>query len=275
MVRLYWMSKEDKKSRFKRIAKETLDAVELGHYTAPSGKVYHIPREASFLIEPDWEKGEPRPKENRSPKITLTQESTMEAAQRLASQGACILNFASGTNPGGGFINGAVAQEECLARSSNLYASLIEHPEFYKENKNRPGIYKNYAIYSPDTMFIKNDKGDWLDEPYKVATVTSAAPNMNYIRQLTGQTLNPDVEEEFYDRINQVLNLMADMGHRTIVLGAWGCGAFGNDPWLVSDFFLDLLEANPYFDEVVFAIFDKKESDTFKAFNHAFGAKDD
>lgn len=263
------------KEKFKKIAEETLNAINVGNFTTQSGKSVKINLRSlndSILFKPNWGCDFKETNINKNPNISVTQESTLSAAKRLFDEGKnpCVLNFASGTNPGGGFKRGTASQEESIARSSTLYPTLIIHPEFYLENKKEAGVYKNYAIYSRDVMVIKDYNGNWLEDPYNVSVLTSAAPNMNLIRKLTSQTVNPEVEEAFYDRIDQVLKIMHHCDHKNIVLGAWGCGAFGNDPWLVSDFFLDLLESNPYFDEIVFAIYDKKESDTFKAFEEAF-----
>jgi len=254
------------KEHLKKIAAETVSMVENGHYKTASGKVIPLPLEDSTLYRPDWSgKLDFRGEMN----VSVTNESTMMAAQRLAEENPCILNFASASHPGGGFLRGAVAQEEALARSSNLYHHIKEFPEFYAQSKNVPGIYEEYMIYSPKVTFFRDDSGDLLEEPYTVACVTAAAPNMNIVKTLEGDQ-EETAYEEFYKRIKKVLEVMHHEGHKTIVLGAWGCGAFGNDPYIVSDFFADVLEAGPAFDKVVFAIYDKPESATYQAFDLTF-----
>lgn len=254
------------KEQLKKIAKETVSMVENGHYKTPSGKVVALPISDSTLYHPDWN----RPSVIKGKmEISVTNESTIMAAQRLADEKPCILNFASASHPGGGFLNGAVAQEESLARASNLYHHIKEFQEFYTQSKSAPGIYEDFTIYSPKVTFFRDDYGNLLNDPYSVAVVTAAAPNMNVVKRLEGNQ-EQKASEAFYRRIEKVLNIMRYEGHKTIVLGAWGCGAFKNDPYMISDFFADILETNPVFDKVVFAIYDKPESATYQAFELTF-----
>lgn len=253
------------KEHLKKIAEETVSMVENGHYKTPSGKVVPLPITDSVLwrIVPVTQSGKSKME------ISVTNESTMMAAQRLAGENVCILNFASASHPGGGFLHGAVAQEEALARASNLYHHIKEFPEFYDQSKRVPGIYEDHVIYSPKVIFFRDDHGNLLEDPYTVAVVTAAAPNMNVVKTLEGDQEQKSYDA-FYRRIEKVLNVMHKEGHKTIVLGAWGCGAFGNDPYMISDFFADILEANPVFDKVVFAIYDKPSSATYQAFDTTF-----
>lgn len=271
-------------NKAKRIAEETMDAIHALKYKTPSGRTLSLDKlvqpavRKSKLYKPDWNE-EISSEQNTSPKISVTRESTLEAAYRLSDDNVCVLNFGSAKHPGGGFLRGAIAQEESLARSSALYHTLIEHPEYYEENKrsgnNGPGIYTNYAIYSPNVPVIRNDRGEWLEEPYTMSVITAPAPNRTaIIEDSDDNTITEDqeknLEESFKSRTLRVLRLMAANGHRIIVLGAWGCGVFGNDPWKVAKMFQEALKECPYFDEVVFAIYDSPDSDTYKAFERTF-----
>jgi uncharacterized protein (TIGR02452 family) len=64
-------------------------------------------------------------------------ESTLDAARRVSkvSKKILCLNFASAKNPGGGFLGGAVAQEESIARASALYPCLLNATEYYAYHK--------------------------------------------------------------------------------------------------------------------------------------------
>jgi uncharacterized protein (TIGR02452 family) len=217
----------------------------------------------------------------------VTRESTLEAAARLAGERPCILNFASAKHPGGGFLRGSPAQEESIARSSGLFPTLIRHPEFYEENKksqrNNIGLYLDYAIYSPDVPVIRNDAGEWLEEPYFVSVVTSPAPNRHAIFDDEDNKMDDDqeeamemkIEQTFSKRMKQVLSIMAAQGHRTIILGAWGCGVFGNDPLMVAELFRDNLKLLPFFDKVAFPIYDRSDSETLRSFVQIFGPEVD
>lgn len=185
------------------------------------------------------------------PTIRVVDAYTDEALQDLASRGLkpCGLNFASHRTPGGGFLRGAKAQEEDLCRQSTLYASLIrdEAKPLYvsqAQTGQRP------ALYSPDVVFVKNAQG-WLPEPFTAGMITMAAPNQSAMTHAQQAHLRSTFEE----RWKMVLGIAANHGHRNLVLGAWGCGIFGNDPCLVAETFLTAAAGfDGFFDEIVFAI---------------------
>lgn len=269
------------------MAEETMAAIKALKYTTPSGRTLSLDKlvspavRRSKLFKPDWS-ATITEEENIAPQVSVTRESTLEAGARLSEEWPCVLNFASAKHPGGGFMRGAIAQEESIARASALFQTLIEHPEFYEENKRSgakaTGLYTDYAIYSPDVPVIRNDRGDWLEEPYTVCVLTSPAPNRTAIlndfdnegKEMDAET-EKRIENVFRRRIHQVLAIMAERGHRTIVLGAWGCGVFGNDPWKVAGMFQEALVNTPFFDKVVFAIYDSPDSEIYQAFNKVFG----
>ncbi|RFU41072.1 TIGR02452 family protein [Actinomadura logoneensis] len=169
------------------------------------------------------------------------------------------LNFASAKNPGGGFLNGAHAQEEGLARASGLYASLRAAREYYEVHRElRDPLYTDHMIYSPAVPVFRTDSGALLDEPYSVAFLTSSAPNRGATHEEHKLARLPDVLRQ---RALKVLAAAAFHGHRRIVLGAWGCGVFRNDPNEVAEAFADALrpDGGPFarhFETVVFAVYD-------------------
>ena len=63
-------------------------------------------------------------------RVQVTNETTLGASHRLVQHGLrpLALNFANGIHPGGGFLDGAKAQEEVLCRSSALYLTLVDDP---------------------------------------------------------------------------------------------------------------------------------------------------
>lgn len=189
--------------------------------------------------------------------------STQEAAYRLTQQGKAVLllNFASAKNAGGGFLSGAKAQEEDLCRASGLYECQLTCPMYYKANRaHRSSIYTHHMIYSPKVPFFRLQ--DWLDDVFLASVITAPAPNMGAYLQ-TDPNGRTKVEQAFIERTKLLLALIQSLGYRTVVLGAWGCGVFQNDPAFVAKVFAQEL-AKPYFasafDDVVFAIYDKSKT---------------
>ncbi len=208
-------------------------------------------------------------------KISITNQTTLEALEPLARaepNEVMCLSFASAKNPGGGFLNGAQAQEESLARSSALYKTLLDHPMFYEFHRRQHDLlYSHRMIYSQHVPVFKNDAGEIL-EPYTVAFITCAAPNAGAIATNQPQSLAliPTVLEQ---RAALVLGLAANNQHQRLVLGAWGCGVFKNNPHLVAEVFKNLLEGQfkNVFAQVVFAVHDKsKGTPIYTAFEEVF-----
>ena len=185
--------------------------------------------------------------------VQVTNETTFGASLRLIKKGLkpLALNFANGVHPGGGFLHGAKAQEEVLCRSSALYLTLVDDP-MYEAHKRRPASDSTaWSIYSPNVPVFRSDDGKPLSEPWLLSFITCAAPYAPTI----GQALAGDL---LMDRIHRVLAIAEAYGYSTLVLGAWGCGAFGNDPARTARDFRQALE-NEFsgsFSEIVFAITD-------------------
>lgn len=161
------------------------------------------------------------------------------------------LNFANGIHPGGGFLNGARAQEEVLCRSSALYLTLVGDP-MYKFHVGRPQPDStDWAIYSPDVPVFRTDDGTVVEQPWPLSFVTSGAPYAPAI----GQPASGDLLQK---RIVRVLGIAAAYGHRALILGAWGCGAFKNDPRRTAKDFRQALKDDfaGLFSQVVFAVTD-------------------
>ena len=264
------------------IAAETVAILDSGSYTAPSGRMVPIADQlarslaGTRLYRPDDLGVRPQDSPGLTTRIEVTGETTLAAARRLSgSSGAepACLNFASAKNPGGGFLNGAHAQEEGLARSSGLYASLREAPEFYDFHRAQHDLlYSDHVIYSPGVPVFRGDDGVLLEEPYDVAFLTSPAPNRGAIRDPAAAARIPDVLRQ---RAAKVLAAAHANGHDRLVLGAWGCGVFGNHPAEVAGVFAELLLADGAFagafTQVVFAVWDTASgAPRHAAFERAF-----
>jgi len=196
-------------------------------------------------------------------------ETTLSAARRHVVENenakTLCLNFASAKNPGGGFLGGSQAQEESLARSSALYASLQTQLQYYTENRSfGSSLYTDNMIYSPDVPVFRHDSGDLLTEPYLLSILTSPAVNAGAVKKNEPEK-EPQIRPAMAARIAMVLAVAAHRGYEHLVLGAWGCGVFRNDPSEIAELFAEaLLEGGRFsqqFASVTFAVLDGTSDD--------------
>ncbi|RAJ79013.1 uncharacterized protein (TIGR02452 family) [Chitinophaga dinghuensis] len=278
-----------KKSTRVTKAKETLEIMEHGYYhvndrkivindsltASTAGSRLYTPDELDTLMK------EMLPRiaaENQETSIIVQNSTVLKAASSMVLQGGKVgcLNFASAKNPGGGFLGGAVAQEESLALSSSLYSTLMANFDMYEYNRNRPTmLYSDHMIWSPDVVFFRNDDGELLEQPYHVSVVTSPAVNVGAILNVRPEEL-PFAETVMLQRMDKVLALMYHAGMDHLLLGAWGCGVFRNDPRKIAAYFATYLapggKYSRCFKSVVFAVLDRKEDGAnIHAFKAAFG----
>ncbi len=248
--------------------RQAVQITESGKYSAPSGKVVDISHQVQKSIRGtvSYPSGQGVPesaKENYRTEISVHNITTLEAARRLISQGCrpALLNFASATHPGGGFLSGARAQEEYLARSSGLYACIKDNAMYPFYRSRRDPLYTDYAIYSPDVPVFRQDDGSLLDEPYTVGIITCPAVNAGRMPP----ERNGEIGPAMWLRILKVLSLGVTHRHDSMVLGAWGCGAFGNDGHEIADLFHRALERNfkGSYKQVIFAIVDRSPAHRF------------
>jgi len=192
-----------------------------------------------------------------------------------------VLNFANPVNIGGGVFKGARAQEEDLCRRSSLLCSLeTRHSlKYYAYNRTlHTHMGSDAMIFSPEVEIFRDERGNLMDETVIVAVLTCAAPMISY--SMEGMSEN-EYREMFYNRIVGVLKCAACFGYKDLILGAWGCGAFGNDARVVSVLFDDALKnlnwnglgTKDLFRNIIFAVRSRgEESYNFKEFNRHFGS---
>lgn len=209
------------------------------------------------------------------PFISVVEDTTFHCAQGLLHEGkVAVLNFANAYTPGGGVTRGAMAQEECLCRSSNLYEGLnlpYLLKNYYKYNgKNTGDMGIDSVIYHPGVMVIKDDADlpEMLEKPFRVDVLTCAAP---YIRENAKKPVPTEkLEDTLYRRIRNILEVAMAYNVDVIVLGAFGCGAFNNDPIMVAGIFRNLLVDKEYacfFRHVVFAIKRTRNNVNYEVFD--------
>ena len=275
-------------NRAKRIdlAQQSLKIIKDGHYFFDSKQIdvhalVDFTMEHSFSIAPEAWETILKKAETMAPKAAQTQievrNCTSTEALLAAEQGAkiAILNFASAKNPGGGFLGGALAQEECLARSSALYPSQIKHQRMYDYNRaHNTYLYSDYMIYSPAVAFWMDDDGQFLETPHLADIITAPAPNRAAMLQNHRPQEEAQIETVFQARMEKVLALAQTQGVEQLILGAWGCGVFRNKPETVARLFKETIDTKfqGVFTKITFAVLDHTPKKlNIQAFERVFG----
>jgi uncharacterized protein (TIGR02452 family) len=266
-------------ARLRGIAQQTEQIVAAGAYRAPDGREVLLAadigaaQDATRMYGPEPVPVPPAP--DLDTVFEVTGESSLEAARRLADAPVAVLNFASARNPGGGYLNGAQAQEEALCRASALYACQLRARVFYDHHRaHRDPFYSDRVIHSPAVPVFRDDRGGLLAEPYRAGFLTAAAPNAGVIRRTAPERV-AELPGALAVRAERVLEVAAAQEYRRLVLGAWGCGVFQNDPAQVAGAFRGLLGPGGRFartfEHVVFGVLDRTPgSVTRAAFAEAF-----
>ncbi len=242
-----------------RLGRSAVEIARAGHYARADGARVELADAITIAIAarqsvpPDAALPSPPRPAFAQTEVQVVQESTLDAAHRLQLEGRRVLalNFANGVNPGGGFLHGARAQEETLCRSSALYLTLEGDP-MYAAHATRPEPdSSDWTILSPGVPVFRTEDGQPLDAPWRIDVATCAAPYAPRI----GQPRSGDLLEA---RIHRLLAVARAGGWTSLVLGAWGCGAFANDPARTARDHRAALEGafDGAFEHVVFAIAD-------------------
>lgn len=270
------------KRNFKEIAGETLKIITEGEYEV-NNRIVVLPQKESVrfstveVFSPDKSRRWLTPdsiwdyKQAKMCRFIVTNEDSFRAAERLKEP--MVLNFASARHPGGGFLNGASAQEESLCRCSTLFASLAsnEAQEMYTyNNENQISTYSDYMLFSPYVVVFRDTEKGLLEKPFVVSVASVPAPNRSAgARYETDDT----IREVLLRRIRRMLVWAVKNGNKNAVLGAWGCGVFKNDPKQVASCFRQVLVDEGYgfcFDEVCFAVYGRAGNPNLVAFEEAF-----
>lgn len=209
------------------------------------------------------------------PSIIVLNSDSVSAGNIYSKKGrTCILNMASEKKAGGGVESGEKAQEESLFRCSNLFSTITQ--DYYP-------LEGEVALYTKNAIFIKDFNYNYIPW-FKSDVVTVASVNLNgnakYDEKtdtwIEGLTPKPDdYYETMCNRIRLMCTLAAKRKVKYLILGAWGCGVFKNDPNEVADIFYDVLVIEKYqhlFDQVIFAIINDENSvgDNFDIFDDVF-----
>eukprot|EP00755_Sulcionema_specki_P009721 Sspe_Gene.6474::Locus_2180_Transcript_2_2_Confidence_0.667_Length_1004::g.6474::m.6474 len=138
----------------------------------------------------------------------------------------------------------------------------------YDVNREREsGLYLHTMIYSPDVPVFRGDDNE-LREPVFVDFVTAPAPNKKTYVTKRGAS-QAELDSTFRERVTRVISILHEQRCEVIVLGAWGCGVFGNEPREVKEHFAAVLDMySGCFSHVVFAITDLSMAQEFSDLSH-------
>uniref|UniRef100_A0A914X1B2 Microbial-type PARG catalytic domain-containing protein n=1 Tax=Plectus sambesii TaxID=2011161 RepID=A0A914X1B2_9BILA len=236
---------------------------------------------------------------NMTTLFEVTNETSLRACRRvIVEEGAfngslvACLNFASAKNAGGGFLRGAKAQEESLARSSSLYASLTcpaaaLYYEFNRAIKPNRGIYSDHLIWSPNVVVFRDDDCSLLSQPFTVNFITSPAVNAGVYKRFAPVNKKEEKNDDnnyasdelnvtMRRRVRTVLATALERQQRCLILGAWGTGCFQNESDHVVDWFHEALTGDfaDCFERVIFAVLDDTaDKKKLAVFLNRFGNK--
>ena len=215
------------------------------------------------------------PKETKrfdNEEIIVENEDCLILAKKLINRGLkpAVLNMANRHMPGGGVINGSVAQEENLFRRTNLFQSLyryhdigqnfgVEQDERHDNSRLQYPMDDNFGgIYSKDVVVFRcgeNDYYEVLDKPFLVDVISVSAINGPKYDENFNLSEKDSIKEK--NKIRTIFNIALQQGNDSLVLGAFGCGAFGTPPKAMAKLFHEVMDEDFYknkFKVVAFAI---------------------
>ncbi len=263
------------RSKRRTIARDSLQTLEAGSYLSPNGRTVSIRAAQAYaeqhtrIYSPDDSdrllSQPPAAASAFQTQFEVRPQTTLAAARTLFDAGqreVFCLNFASAKNPGGGFLGGSQAQEESIARASGLYPCLLKGGErYYQINRQTyGGWYTDHMIYSPRVPIFKDEEGVYLEDWVAASILTAPAVNAGVVRR---QEADPEAEIErvMRRRIARVLAVARQEQHQQLVLGAWGCGVFRNDPEAIARYFREVIDTQfaGVFERIVFAVYAKED----------------
>ena len=225
----------------------------------------------------------PAPRFVEDARIIVSQNRSLEAAAKYREQKTAVLNFASATSPGGGVCSGASAQEECLCRVSTLYPCLKDRKMwekfYYPHHAFQNSLHNDDIIYTPNIVVIKDDDYNPLQSSFIVDIITCAAPNL---RQNPSNILAPNTDtidiscdallKLHEKRACKIITTAANHSAEVLILGAFGCGAFRNNPKIVATAYHNVLPLfSKHFKFIEFAIYCPTNNlENFMAFKEVF-----
>ena len=275
--------KRPDRNYLRSIAMETMQITQQGYYQKDGQKIYLLERDYKEAVVFDRKRllSISEDKDGRLQKLPtydteyiLVEGDSFDSAHGMVDMGeALVMNFANALSPGGGFLNGANAQEESLCRNSTLYASLSS-PEaavmYQYNNTHKNSVDSDYMILSPSVCVFRDCDGVLRNDPFHVAVFTISAPNKKGRAKDVDQQ---ELDDVMIARLEMMMKAAAYYQYKTLVLGAWGCGAFGHDVKRVAQYFREVLVQRgnaKFFQRIIFAILDDRYYSKIDAFADVF-----
>lgn len=283
------------KARNVQVFEETTTIIKQGFYIAPSGKRVDLHMQEMIAGERCYHKEltpVDKPKVEGGTGILVFNSDCLKEAEALVKFGynPALLNFASAGHPGGGVETGARAQEETICRRSTLTRSLYSFDAHYANKYGYPINDGNHypisqsldysMIYSPEVTVFREagPKYTLMEHPFNIAVITNAALNLggNHTLRLTSDGHMPQKAKDITrNKIRAILRVGLIKGHDSLVLGAFGCGAFKNPPSEMALLFKEVLKEAEFVDRyrlILFTILSdhNDKSGNFKAFQKVF-----
>ena len=185
------------------------------------------------------------------------------------------MNFADPITPGGNFLEGVNAQEEAICRNSFLYPELKKYKRtYYQVNQEYPNdyFYSPALIYANQVKVIRDEREDRIVLGRLVDFVSIAAPNVTAMRLAQIELNLSRIYSDLENKILRTLRMFKNNRATHLVLGAFGCGVFGNDPQMVARAFKEVLARREFqgaFSEIYFDILNNPQA--LQAFEEVFG----
>jgi uncharacterized protein (TIGR02452 family) len=260
----------------KAVFSETVSIVNNGSYSIEGRHIdiqsAEVMTHSTFFTAPP--KLEPRNTEELT-SFSVIEADCLETAQLLLDMGEypCVLNMANRRNPGGGVLNGAGAQEENIFRRTNLFKAMYQFagyaeeygldrsPHQYPLDRNTGGIYSDKV-----TVFRASERNGYrlLANPCRCAFVSVPAINRPDLEKHGGIIfIAKHLVEAAKEKIRTILRIAGKYSHSSLVLSAFGCGAFANPPYHTARLFKEVFAEDEFkrrFKIVVFSIIDDHNS---------------
>ena len=263
---------EEEREERVEIFLDTIRIVNEGRYITESGRYVELPvtawmQEGTTVYSRPFSVNGVAAVEGGT-KTYVVEGDCLKTSRELSERGLnpAVLNMANRQHPGGGVLHGARAQEESIFRRSNIFRSLYQYfpgaTSFGVEQKGRAyPLDRNFGgIYTPDVTVFRNTEHTrcrLMEDPFRTSVITVAA--MNRPELTDGMRIADHLIDGVKNKIRTILRIGLKHGHDSLVLGAWGCGAFCNPPEHMAELFKETLEEPEFkgkYREVVFSIID-------------------